>query len=358
MIRTLAPRAWLLGALFISGCWVSFDADLLKDAPVSADASAHDVRSPDGPLDGPRAELLPDQQVPDGPPPVTDCNDGQDNDGDGTIDFKTTGGDPGCSGPSDTSENGSIACDDGTDNDGDGKIDYKTDGSGDPECTGPDDTSEGGVGPCADGQDNDNDGLTDLSDPGCSSATDASEKGSTACDDGTDNDGDGAIDYNTTAGLGDPGCSGPGDTSESGTAQCDDGQDNDGDGKTDYKVNASLTDPGCSGPTDASEKGNIACDDGTDNDGDGLTDYPADPDCTGPADTSEGTGTTCLTSWSAWKCNTPPAGCVSTCGAYTLTCNKVQCGCNDGVTWKVCGPTTASDCSVCQAAFNAGCCQL
>ena len=52
------------------------------------------------------------------------CSDGIDNDRDGLTDF--SGGDPGCSGPTDDSEKAAgIACDDGIDNDLDGKIDFR-----------------------------------------------------------------------------------------------------------------------------------------------------------------------------------------------------------------------------------------
>ncbi len=79
-------------------------------------------------------------------------------------------------------------CSDGIDNDGDGKSDLT-----DPGCTGPTDDSEdsdggngggngGGTGggsttQCSDGLDNDNDGLSDLNDPDCSGPTDDTESG-------------------------------------------------------------------------------------------------------------------------------------------------------------------------------------
>ena len=62
---------------------------------------------------------------------------------------------------------GETACDDGVDNDGDGKIDFRTDGTGDPGCTGPEETSEKGTGVCDDGLDNDGDGWIDLLDADC-----------------------------------------------------------------------------------------------------------------------------------------------------------------------------------------------
>jgi len=76
------------------------------------------------------------------PPPVPQCMDGIDNDGDGKIDFPA---DPGCTSPGDNTENtdgggggGTALCADGIDNDGDGKIDFPAD----PGCTSLTDNSE------------------------------------------------------------------------------------------------------------------------------------------------------------------------------------------------------------------------
>jgi len=66
---------------------------------------------------------------------------------------------------------------------------------------------------------------------------------------------------------------------------------------------------------------------------------------------------TCLGGWSPWSCAQNPANCVSTCSNYKLVCNQTQCTCTDGVTINTCGSSTATTCSDCQAAFNAGCCQ-
>jgi serine protease AprX len=95
------------------------------------------------------------------------------------------------------------ACSDRKDNDGDRRID-----AADPGCSGPSDTSEKNPAPppppppaCADGSDNDGDGLVDGSDPGCESSTDTDEYNPpAACADGGDNDGDGLVDGS------DPGC--------------------------------------------------------------------------------------------------------------------------------------------------------
>ncbi len=60
-----------------------------------------------------------------GPPPVFQCSDGIDNDGDGNIDYPA---DPGCSSATDDDEEDLLfQCSDGIDNDGDGNIDYPAD---------------------------------------------------------------------------------------------------------------------------------------------------------------------------------------------------------------------------------------
>ncbi len=101
------------------------------------------------------------------------------------------------------------ACNDEDDNDGDGKIDYKSDGTGDPGCTSAIDNNEQNLA-CSDGIDNDGDGQTDYpADPGCVNATDSNEHGTAQCDDGIDNDSDLSTDYPT-----DLGCSSLTDTTE------------------------------------------------------------------------------------------------------------------------------------------------
>ena len=53
------------------------------------------------------------------------CDDGLDNDGDGTPDFRSSSGDAGCTGFYDVSERGPAhVCDDDLDNDDDGVVDY------------------------------------------------------------------------------------------------------------------------------------------------------------------------------------------------------------------------------------------
>jgi hypothetical protein len=67
------------------------------------------------------------------------CQDGIDNDNDGTMD---AGGDPGCVSEFDPTEYGNNECDNGRDDDGNQKIDFRSDGSGDPGCESLTDTTE------------------------------------------------------------------------------------------------------------------------------------------------------------------------------------------------------------------------
>jgi hypothetical protein len=102
---------------------------------------------------------------------ATQCNDGQDNDGDGLTDF--AGGDPGCTDAADLLETDlSLPCDDGQDNDLDGRTDFDPDtfaspgdknndpaGQGDPVCKSPTFSREDAL--CQDGNHNDADGKMD-----------------------------------------------------------------------------------------------------------------------------------------------------------------------------------------------------
>ena len=81
-----------------------------------------------------------------------------DDDLDGLVDNL----DPGCSGNTDPTEQGTGACDDGFDNDGDGKVDYKTNGTGDPGCISVNDSSEFGTAVCDNNLDDDTDGTKDF----------------------------------------------------------------------------------------------------------------------------------------------------------------------------------------------------
>jgi hypothetical protein len=98
-------------------------------------------------------------------------------------------------------------CENHLDDDGDGLTDEL-----DPGCSDPSDTSEQDPGlACDNGLDDDGDFLTDLDDPGCDGGPgDPSERSDLlVCDDGEDNDGDGDIDYPA-----DSGCLGPEDPTE------------------------------------------------------------------------------------------------------------------------------------------------
>jgi formylglycine-generating enzyme required for sulfatase activity len=84
----------------------------------------------------------------------------------------------------------SPACSNGIDDDGDGLADHPAD----PGCAGPSDTSEHNPAhPCDDGVDNDGDTLYDLADPGCRNPLSPSER--PQCQDGRDNDGKVGIDF-------------------------------------------------------------------------------------------------------------------------------------------------------------------
>lgn len=116
------------------------------------------------------------------PVEVAQCDDGEDNDGDGCTDYPE---DDDCTDSSDTTESGSVCgtcipeteiCDDELDNDCDGYVDCQdtADCSADPACTNP---SE-----CSDSTDNDGDGDIDFPDDlGCTDASDDTEEN---CGDG------------------------------------------------------------------------------------------------------------------------------------------------------------------------------
>ena len=216
------------------------------------------------------------------------CDDDEDNDGDGLVD----GFDRGCESLLDDDERDPEdipACEDGLDNDGDNLIDYPND----PECGSPQDLYEERpaleLPECSDGIDNDEDGNIDYPiDRGCGSATDRSEGDDPItipqCNDQRDNDADDLVD------IADPGCENEEDTLELDSLvgdrpRCSDGIDNDGDGITDFP-----RDPGCTRASDDEEitlPFPVACYDNEDNDGDGLIDFPHDPGCAGVGDENE-----------------------------------------------------------------------
>ncbi len=140
-------------------------------------------------------------------------------------------------------------CEDGDDNDGDGLVDQ-----GDPACArGSAVESDDPITDCNNGEDDDDDGLADLEDPGCRDVADDSELDNPTprCDDGIDNDGDGKTDYPD-----DPGCFNPLMDSEDDDCpdgpscpQCANGLDDDDDTKADFPG-----DGGCSAASDNSER--------------------------------------------------------------------------------------------------------
>jgi probable HAF family extracellular repeat protein len=193
---------------------------------------------------------------------TADCADGLDNDGDGDVDFPA---DPGCTSAADATERPD--CSDGLDNDGDSFADHPLD----PGCAGPESPVENPA--CQNGLDDDFDTDTDHPDDAqCTAPSDASE--TPDCGDGLDNDGDGPVDFPA-----DPQCESAADLSEAG--QCADGVDNDGDGRRDYPEQY----PGCVSASDPIEA--AQCGDGVDNDGDSAIDFPADGGCTAASGQSE-----------------------------------------------------------------------
>ena len=223
------------------------------------------------------------------PLPIGPCTDSLDNDNDGLIDAN----DPGCIeslGEQEFNEPILPQCSNGLDDDADGYVDFPVDES----CTSPDENDEARIielSACNNQRDDDADGLVDFPfDPGCASAEDLDERDDfdasmiAQCNDGIDNDLDGYAD------LADPQCATPTDPRErllddEVIAVCSNGIDDDEDGLTDAQE-----DPGCLGPGAASEldQGPLAaCADQEDNDFDGYTDYPEDPGCQSLGDQSE-----------------------------------------------------------------------
>jgi hypothetical protein len=156
--------------------------------------------------------------------PRAQCDDGIDNDGDGTIDFPE---DLGCTSAADETEDSltSPQCNDGRDNDNDGRADYPAD----PGCFAPqqddevDDCPDGPNCPeCGNGKDDDSNGSKDYpDDPGCTSASDGTEviNNPVACGAGlvikqlpTTNTADGMLDGTSVSSVASP-CGGGGGTS-------------------------------------------------------------------------------------------------------------------------------------------------
>jgi len=246
----------------------------------------------------------------------TQCSDGYDNDGDGSIDAD----DFECFQWSQNSEVSPVGeCFDGTDNDGDGWYDsadpscavgifeagpcddvFDSGGTvgqvawpGETGCDSPNDPGEdaGTMSPaCSDLVDNDGDGWIDGLDLGCPTGGTLGEMNPTTspvdyietirtCNNHIDDDGDGWIDAD------DPGCSHGGDISEGPdffSFACINTLDDDGDGWID------ALDPGCVDgfDDDETDAGIYACSDGIDNDGDANIDR-LDSGCYNGFDSSE-----------------------------------------------------------------------
>ena len=246
---------------------------------------------------------------------VTNCEDGVDNDGDGTLDcddvdcaetIACMDKDPETIATLEELEDyfwfyespRLPRCSDNKDNDGDGWVDFVEDDLltedydeslfGDPGCDSLEDTSEDNddLGPCADGIDNDGDGETDGNDPQCADETGdgwAAGSENPQCSNEIDDDGDGLIDEDDPNCLDMDGVYDPEDNLEE-TTECEDLVDNDGDGWVDW------ADPDCYELETGGETGiNMAtwpCADGADNDGDGYIDG-LDLGCTDAEDFSE-----------------------------------------------------------------------
>lgn len=276
------------------------------------------------------------------------CNDGEDNDGDGTIDYPL---DPGCEYPMDddeTTPNLLPECADGIDNDMDTLVDYQVDGegvvTGDGDCLSAAGLSESTL--CAaypEVMTFTQSVTIDIDTTGLSSNNSSEECGGSgaeipvmirlselsslrvetispdvdtlvyvrqgSCDDGVElgcND-DGGTRGDTNDSLLELARLEPGDyfvfldgfySTSRGlstlsiqiepvvvpTTQCNDGVDNDGDELVD------LNDPGCAEEFSPSEDNPVEapeCFDGEDNDLDNLTDYLVDPDCYASGDNTE-----------------------------------------------------------------------
>lgn len=137
--------------------WGSYDFGVRAEARYRSSRREQDYNDADEDFDAPRTFKhivanvglhfpLGIKAPPPAPPPPTEvvapvsiCSDGQDNDGDGLVDYPS---DPGCTGPEDGDETDPPQCSDGKDNDGDGLADHPSD----PGCTGADDNDE--VDPC------------------------------------------------------------------------------------------------------------------------------------------------------------------------------------------------------------------
>ena len=221
---------------------------------------------------------------PGSPPPI--CFNGNDDDGDGLIDYPA---DLGCGTRGDQDEEDPPElpqCANGLDDDEDGRPDYPLDAGC--QSRGDDTERDGLPRPaCSNGRDDDNDGFTDYpNDPGCVAAADAAENSPNPlpdCFDGIDNDRDGLVDFPY-----DPGCFNASTADETDPAMppvCSNGEDDDGDGIIDFP-----REPGCRYAADFDEtdpRFQPQCANGRDDDNDGRFDFPDDLGCAMAADTDE-----------------------------------------------------------------------
>ena len=209
----------------------------------------------DGSADCDDAECFSDAAC--APTEETVCDDGVDDDGDGDIDCEDSDcdGDAACDLPTEET-----VCDDGVDDDGDGDIDCDdADCDGDAAC----DVAE----VCDDTVDNDGDGDVDCDDADCTD--DAACVDVEICDDTMDNDGDGDVDCDDADCTDDAACVD--------VEICDDTMDNDGDGDVDCDDADCADDAACDVPDTE-----MVCDDGVDDDMDGDVDCD-DTDCAADA---------------------------------------------------------------------------
>jgi len=237
------------------------DSALDVTADAEQDTSPVDTGDDAEQTDVPASHDAGDAEVDTGPP-VEDCTNGIDDDGDGDTDCDDYGcaADPRCD-EGDHVVYGADSCrpDDGHDDDGDGLTDCADpDCAAEPGCdeSDPHDYPSG----CApdDPVDDDGDGLVSCADPdcegspGCDEGNAATYPDGCAPDDGVDDDGDGLTD------CADPDCAdaagcdeADGDLYPDG---CADGADNDGDGRTDCEDDDCQATPACLSGGDACDE--------------------------------------------------------------------------------------------------------
>jgi hypothetical protein len=292
------PRFLALAAAIAAGALPSSATAAIapsRDAPTVAGAITDAL--PAGGFVGASFPLIPPK-----PSTTPECQDGIDNDGDGTIDFTPPQTmDPGCQSATDNREQDDPLpeCSNGFDDDGDGKVDFTPPPgeTADPGCSSAQDIQEFDAGSepplaCSNGFDDDGDGTIDFTpppeetaDPGCSSPQDNQELDGEPdpgpeCSNGGDDDGDDKIDFTPPpGGTADPGCASAQDNQEfegvpDPDPQCSNGFDDDGDDKIDFTPPPGGTaDPGCASAQDLDE-GSEGLPPGEDTDPAAVSDVP------------------------------------------------------------------------------------